>query len=611
MKTTEHHIDKDIFLYDIEPFRSNGIPNKSILFKMLTGVGATSGEIEFARNTIIIVPNVPVIKGKCKKNKDIFGVHENVYVHMIKNYIKSNVPYKKILTTPESFTKVKKAFAELGIDMYQEYFMLFDECEKIIQEVGFRDAITLPLDDFFKFGQKAFVSATPIQPSDPRFEEQGFEIHRIAPTFEYRQQLQLLFTNNVFFTLRDILINNKRNQYFIFFNSTDSIANFIKFAEIENYSKIFCSEKSVKKLVKNGFKGATSNLGRFSTYNFFTSRFFSAVDIDKDTYSGNPSIILVSDLFSAPHSMLDPFSHAIQIQGRFRKPEDDNGFEREVIHISNTNTDLTSKTREEILVYLEASHDIYEKIAALYNFASNDIAREVLIQALERIDYSRYVKPNGERNHDMVDNKIFEEKIKGFYQQRQSLAEAYRQCGYFSFSEEDVRKIHYSFDDSRRNELERLRENGIKSLNRIAEEILVEIFNRYETGEATDFEHMIDCAHMSVEFPEQMAVVNRAGFELAKKHKFIIKKIEEELRTKKSDKDHFAMMNFIREHFIIGKVYNSDLLKSKIKEGMERYGIKPRSSLQNVRKYLLLSDKPERMKNKTEEKGYRVLDFIF
>lgn len=59
------------------------IPTNTILYKKLTGLGATYGEIRANRSSIIIEPNVPVIVGKCNddKHKDdnLFGVYEGIY----------------------------------------------------------------------------------------------------------------------------------------------------------------------------------------------------------------------------------------------------------------------------------------------------------------------------------------------------------------------------------------------------------------------------------------------------------------------------------------------------------------------------------------------------
>ena len=59
------------------------IPTNTILYKKLTGLGATYGELKAHRNSIIIEPNKPVISGKCKDPKhgkdNLFGVFDGVY----------------------------------------------------------------------------------------------------------------------------------------------------------------------------------------------------------------------------------------------------------------------------------------------------------------------------------------------------------------------------------------------------------------------------------------------------------------------------------------------------------------------------------------------------
>ena len=65
------------------------IPTNTILYKTLTGLGATYGELKADRNSIIIEPNVPVIIGKCKDPKhkadNLFGVYERVYTEDVIN----------------------------------------------------------------------------------------------------------------------------------------------------------------------------------------------------------------------------------------------------------------------------------------------------------------------------------------------------------------------------------------------------------------------------------------------------------------------------------------------------------------------------------------------
>src|SRR6185312_16351737 len=85
----------------------SSIPNRVILFKKLTGIGATSLEIEDeTRNSLIFEPNVPVILGKegkyNKHQKKIIGVVEGISVDDIIEYLESSITPKKIITTPES-----------------------------------------------------------------------------------------------------------------------------------------------------------------------------------------------------------------------------------------------------------------------------------------------------------------------------------------------------------------------------------------------------------------------------------------------------------------------------------------------------------------------------
>ena len=129
------------------------IPTNTILYKKLTGLGATYGELKANRNSVIIEPNKPVIVGKCNDPKhsmdNLFGVYEGVYTDKIIAYIEKSIREKKhikILTTPESFRKVQDAFEAMEMDMRFECFLLFDECHKIVKDVDYRANIILPMD---------------------------------------------------------------------------------------------------------------------------------------------------------------------------------------------------------------------------------------------------------------------------------------------------------------------------------------------------------------------------------------------------------------------------------------------------------------------------------
>lgn len=144
------------------------IPTNTILYKKLTGLGATYGELKAHRNSIIIEPNKPVISGKCKDPKhgkdNLFGVFDGVYADDIVAYMERSIKQSKhfkILTTPESFHKVQEAFEEMDMDIRYNSFLLFDECHKIVKDSGFRPDITLPMDLFLNVNRKPWYLPLP------------------------------------------------------------------------------------------------------------------------------------------------------------------------------------------------------------------------------------------------------------------------------------------------------------------------------------------------------------------------------------------------------------------------------------------------------------------
>src|SRR5437879_9131852 len=98
------------------------------------------------RYSIIILPNVPVIQTKVadhnKRNEElrqIQGVYKTVTIESLRRYLTGNVKYHKILTTPEGFvSKVLPAFAGQLQYLFDTYFLLFDECERIVEDVSYR-----------------------------------------------------------------------------------------------------------------------------------------------------------------------------------------------------------------------------------------------------------------------------------------------------------------------------------------------------------------------------------------------------------------------------------------------------------------------------------------
>ena len=279
------------------------IPTDCILSKRIPGCGATTLELKTNRNSIIIVPNVPVINSKCQKYDNLLGVIEKVTVDNIVEYLNENSLFK-IMTTPESFPKVKKACELCGLNIYSDFFLLDDECHQLVKDVDYREDIVKPMDDFFKFERKALVSATPIGFSDPRFK--GFKTIEVCADYDYQQKIQVIHTYSVAKTVREYLENHKNNKVCIFFNSVDGIYSLMNQLNILNDATVYCAPKSRFKLKsEHGFTNAYDvwSADTMKQYNFFTGRFYTAFDLELK--HEKPDLVMITDPYISPYTILD------------------------------------------------------------------------------------------------------------------------------------------------------------------------------------------------------------------------------------------------------------------------------------------------------------------
>lgn len=411
------------------------IPTNTILDKTLTGLGATHSEIHSKRNSIIIEPNVPVILGKLNDNDNLEAVYEKCTPYSIKQYLKMDIPYKKIITTPESFHKIRKAAMELNINIYKDYFCLFDECEKLTQDIEYRRKISQPIYDFFKFEQKAFVSATPLKMSHPEFERQSFQQIQIVPDYDYKKDLELVVTNSYYKRLRIVLDNLKDSKHIcIFFNVTDGIADLIDNLGATDY-KVFCSQQSVNKLKKRGIVNAYSQIDYpLAKYNFFTCRFYSALDIRIGRYK--PDILMLTDLRTAQWTMIDPFTEAIQIQGRFRRKGNDDVTYNSLTHVTTINPNIHVRSDEEIRNRIEQFITNYNLLKEQQE--TDEFKQEAILEDMGKLKYQDLIDERGEINPFSIDNLYNEERVRAYYQSADRLYQAYLATGFFNITYNNV-----------------------------------------------------------------------------------------------------------------------------------------------------------------------------
>ena len=542
------------------------IPSNVILDKTLTGIGATYQELHAKRHSIIIEPTLPVIHDKAYGKDEILPVYENCKVPDVKRYLqRAEVKYKKVLTTPESFWKVKNACEELKWNMYNTFFCLFDECERLTEDSDFRRKITMPMKDFFQFNSKAFVSATPLQVSDPRFE--GFQWIKIKPDFDYKKPLNLIVTNSYDYSVRQLLLGHLVNssRVFIFLNTTNGIDKIVNTLGIEGQSRIFCSEKSVKKLKKKGYTNVSSLYSEpIAKYNFLTCRFYSALDI---ILKVKPDIVMLTNLYEAEHSMIDPYTEAVQICGRFRKEIDGSTF-NSITHRTNVRNTLKVKTDEEIDIELEEKLKTYESLQARYNETTDATRKKAIIDDINRLGLAEFATKldDGllEIDHFAIDNYYNNERVKRYYLSGNALREAYEGTNHFTVN---YRNVFLAVGDSDRLEL--------KELPTFMErcKLMVDKLNKLQADPDRDF--YINILKQEKDGELIIEAYEKLGVEVFANKKYQRADIKKELDKYNTELLRFSsiVVQEVKEAFPLNVPMPQEDIKNQLQDIYKRYGI--------------------------------------
>ncbi len=457
----EMHIMQGQVLENIFP---NGIETNTILDKTVPGCGATTCEINMPRHSIIIEPNVPVIIGKEKKNDQhnnpILGIREGVSYKEIIDYLDNDsILFKKLMVTPESYGKIKAPIEDTKMDLFNDFWLVIDECDRVIQDSDYRPSITAPFYDFFKFKNKYLVSATPLIPRLNGFKGDRFQFIKIIPDYDYRPAMDLIKTNEIMGAIRETIANTK-NKVAFFINQTDLIISCIKSLNLEQDYHIYCGEGSVNKLTEdNGLLNVSVHFNKLAKYTFFTSRFFSAVDLETKE---KPDIIMVTDCISYPYTIIDPFTSAIQISGRFR-----NGVNK-ITHITNTNSKYQPREEKTIRKFLRDQIGAFKVLNTFKELTSTDGGRALLEEIKEKLSITKFLTNEGKANGFLIENYLYTEKVNSYYYSQERLMEAYNNANYFCITQIDKTFASVQVKGAKRKPgitLEQRRENAISLRN--------------------------------------------------------------------------------------------------------------------------------------------------
>lgn len=370
---------------------------KGILYKGVTGCGATSGAIEDEHKTIICSPRINLIKNKVGQHEGLLGVYGEVRDNEIKAYLeKTDRP--KIMVTYDSMPRLAKL-----IEDKSDWRVVVDEYQYLLIDSGFRSdkAIAL-LDSINEFDYVTYLSATPIadkyiqgmeQFKDVPYTEliwtanvEKIDVERIVSAKPINNAIEIVrnYQNGIFPREGDAV----SKECVIFLNSVTNIANIVRQTELqpEDVNIIVANTEDNKTIIKEigkGFGIGTIPLEGepHKMFTFCTSTAFAGCDF----YSTCASTFVISDNKKV-HTSIDIATELVQIAGRQRLAC--NPFRKTIVFIYNVDLGESNPDiyKEAIAEKLAKSEDM----AMWKNSAPDRFKKEIVRETSEMQKIKKY-----------------------------------------------------------------------------------------------------------------------------------------------------------------------------------------------------------------------------
>ncbi len=341
-----------------------------IFEKRFTGIGATTLEIDYPRNSIIVFPTKVLAFEKAQNENlkyvgsEIDGRIKSTVPKDIRDYLKNDgIKYKKFLVVADSFEKVIK---EIGESVYFSYFLMVDEIDLIQSDSHYRPSLEVIMDYYFKFNvtNRCLVSATIEKFSNPALKKER-SFMPFSDLDKSKRNIHLIHTDNINATIcKEIKSTNGDEKILVAYNTIKGILSVIEMLpdDIQSQCAILCSTAS-KKEAGTYFSSLNVSKELPNKIVFMTSSYFSGIDI-KDKYH----LITVSNVDVSYQTL--SVNRITQIFGRCRIHK---GVLSDRI-IYNTNRNLNAyqsidKYRDKLILKANKLLDIYKSID---NISDND-----------------------------------------------------------------------------------------------------------------------------------------------------------------------------------------------------------------------------------------------
>ena len=295
------------------------IPPNCIFDKGRTGCGGTELALTNGKHTIIVMPYVNLVVNKVQQHGGkVLGVYQGIHDEDIENYINTHELWK-ITCTYDALPRVISTIQNMGIDAYNDFFLLVDEWHVLFNNYVFRNkAVTEVLNIAPSFEEVTYMTATPIE------DEYIFKEIKDLPVFEVKWpniteiKVREVPTNRCLQCIGNVIQQHLEGKAFgnlhIFVNSVYFISKVIRRYKLSpDDVKVVCA-LSLENQTKIGKPYPIGKpLDPVKKVNFYTSTCFEGCDI----YDEDGKTYVVSD-GNRQNSLLDISTLFIQICGRIR-----------------------------------------------------------------------------------------------------------------------------------------------------------------------------------------------------------------------------------------------------------------------------------------------------
>lgn len=286
--TKSYILKNGTFLAEILEELPNGIINKNI-----TGIGATSLELECNRHSLIVEPLKVTASSKAASKKGCLYIGSPTSFHPkkvnpsdIESYIKDpSIKFKKIFCVIDSLSKVTKYLEKFG---FEDYFLCLDESDSLQIESSFRQKAMEKAIQIYKNHNKdkrCLISATPLKFNDPSLVKENIT------TFDYNKKENVKANIIRLSNLEDCIVEKTQKlladfpeqKIVIAFNNIDKniyIADQIeKLGVNKDEIKILCSKSSKKRAGSYYSELSSDHLP--GKVNLKTSAYFTGFDLNE------------------------------------------------------------------------------------------------------------------------------------------------------------------------------------------------------------------------------------------------------------------------------------------------------------------------------------------